>query len=162
MKPRQIGTTLLCAAIAMIACASAPKPQPPPVRNERPLPEGAVRLTAIPADYAIWYGEIKECVGYSRVEFQDIQWYSLFVKDGRGFRWPPPPKDTMWAAGLAYSSLNAIVMGHPWLLKPGELRHEILHLAGSPWGHDPELYQRKCAHLVTCVAGCLTDTLNTR
>lgn len=161
MIAKKLLLTALILVIALIACATKPVPTPPP-RPEGPLPKGAAPITAIPPDYAVWFGEVKECVGYSRVEFQSIKWYMVLVKDDRGFRWPDPPKDTLWVAGLAYSQLTAIVMGDLWVLKAPEIRHEIMHLAASPYGHDAELYQRKCKHLVTCVGACRSDTLNTR
>lgn len=159
---RRLGTTLLCAAITMIACASKPEPPPTPRVFEDHLPHDAVLIKGVPPLYREWFDEVKECVGSSRIEYERIKWYTVITLSPAGFYWKDVWGREFMVAGLAYSQKVAIVMGDRWLLSADHIRHELLHLIASPTGHDAELFQRKCPHLVACYGFCRTDTLNAR
>lgn len=133
--------------VIAVACAS----QGQAVVRPTPLPERAFPVT-VRGEYQAWWAEVEECSG-KKGDFQRVKWYAV-LSNGRGFEYRGD-----WVAGLAYNDRYAIVMGMPWITSKGHVTHEMGHLIASPNGHDPEIYQRRCAHIVACFGRCLTDTL---
>ena len=147
---KRLATTLFCIVVALVACAGTIPPH-----RSGPLPEKALRITTIPTQYADWWKAVEDCSGHTK-PLSSVTWYLVATTSYRGFLWRNPYKGTTeWVAGLAYSDRSVIVMGSGWLFSGPEVRHEMLHLIGSPLGHSPELYQDKCKDVVSCVGQCL-------
>lgn len=158
MIARKVLLTAFLFLVAVVACGAKPT-VPAPRVYEGAIPKSAVPITTPPPEFAVYYQQVKECAGKARIPYRAIRWYFVITANDHGFRWVDPWGEVWWVAGLAYSQKNAIVMGDRWLFNPDYLRHELLHLVASPTSHDPEVFQRKCKHVVTCHSTCLSDTL---
>lgn len=143
------------ASVWLIACASLPIGQTPPRRIEI-MPSEALHE---------WWLRAEACSGV-HANFYAARFYVIPVEtnaagrpvkgiDGKG-----PDSLGFIVAGLTTG--NTITVGLPWLARGDIWTHEFGHVKASRGWHNPEIYQRKCRSVMSCVGSCLTDTLPPR
>jgi hypothetical protein len=112
------------------------------------LPDGAVPLVPIPAEYALWWSVAERCSGV-RGDFRAVRWY--VVPDARTI----PGTDE--AIGSYIESGRRIVLAKGQERNGFLVRHEMLHALWRRGGHPRRLFLEQCGGIVSCSDRCQLD-----
>ncbi len=131
----RLGALVLCVAV-LGGCVDLFGPE---------LPDGAVALDPLPAEYAGWWALTETCTGV-RGEMADVGFYVLpgseTIAGSRG------------AIGLYQEGRHRIVLTETHLRNGHLVRHEMIHALLRGGGHPRSLFQERCGGVVSCSGPC--------
>ncbi len=116
------------------------------------VPEGAIRLLPVPAEYEDWWRLAERCSG-ARGEFAAVGWGVV------------PGAETIpgtdGAVGTYYRNRHQIILVERGTYDGHLVRHEMLHALLRVPGHPREFFVERCGGLSSCGGPCLDEALRT-
>lgn len=116
------------------------------------VPEGAIQLTPLPAEYEDWWRLAERCSGASG-EFAYVDWGVV-----PGVSTIP---GTEGAVGTYYRNRHQIILVERGTLDGHLVRHEMLHALLRVGGHPREFFVERCGGLVSCGGPCYQEASRT-
>lgn len=138
---------LVALVLALVACGA--------VRSGQPRPMSPAIVEDV---YREWWRQVEDCAGRRR----DMRWTRFYVvetTEDKGLELRNERAQAYAVAGQTNLSGSSITIGSPWVMDGGLVRHEMGHVLYSSGYHNPDFYQRRCKHIVTCQGECLRDTV---
>lgn len=133
---RWIGCVLAASLVASSACVDLFGPD---------LPDGAVGLSTLPAEFAGWWALTERCTGITG-ELTGVAFYVL------------PGAETIpgsgGAIGLYQEGRHRIVLTEQNLRNGHLVRHEMIHALLRGGGHPRSYFQEQCGGVVSCSGRC--------
>lgn len=139
MQGRRRGHGLVAIALVLAGCTDLFGPG---------LPDGAVPLEVLPAEYQEWWSIVEQCADLEGT-FERVEW------------WHVPTERTLKrgdnAVGQYLPGTRQIVLAGLVTLDGYVVRHEMLHAILDEiglTGHPPEYFEARCGGVVSCGGRC--------
>ena len=134
---------LIAACLAVTACSDLFAPA---------VPEGAIQLKPVPAEYEGWWRLAERCSG-TQGEFAFVGWGVV-----PGVSTIP---GTDGAVGTYYRNYHQIILVERGTHDGHLVRHEMLHALIRVGGHPREFFVERCGGLVSCGGPCYEEATQT-